>query len=151
MPGEDFQSWSTTAINNGTADSSMQCPEGMARAAVNDWMRSCMAALAKYRNLTNGSITTGGTANAQTFTSGVGYVSVPTGLIVVLKIGTGLSNTAAVTLNMDSIGAVTVKSQAGLDLAAGMLAAGTYATVLYNGANWILISRGVYVVNVQTF
>ena len=81
MPGEDIQSWSVTAANNGNSDISIIWSEGQTRASVNNSSRSEMAAIAKDRNLKNGSITTGGTANAQTFTSGVGYSSaIPTGL-----------------------------------------------------------------------
>lgn len=153
MPGENIQDWSTTAANNGTADSSINWAEGMARSAVNNSARSMMAAVAKDRNLKNGSITTGGTANAQTFTSGVTYTSVPTGLRATLKIGASLTNTGAVTLNMDGIGAVTIKDKAGADLAGGNLRAGQYAEFLYNGTNWIFLGVpvGDTFVNVRVF
>src|SRR5258708_38675049 len=99
-----------------------------------------MAAQAKGRNLRNGSIVTAGTANAQTFTSGVGYtVTVPTGLLVRLKIGPALTHTASATLNMDGIGAVVILDQRGNALGPGMLVAGSYADFIFNGTNWILI------------
>src|SRR5262245_24121946 len=98
MPGENLMDWSVTAANNGTADSLIAWPEHQARASVNDSARSMMAAHAKSRDLNNGSITTSGAANAQTFTSGIGYTGVvPTGLRVLLKIG--FTNTDAATLN----------------------------------------------------
>src|SRR5260221_7335031 len=123
MPGEDFQSWSVTAASNATADTGINWAEGQTRASVNNSARSMMAAMAKWRNLLNGSITTGGTANAQTFSSGIGYTgAVPTGLYVRLKIGPALTNTSAtVTLNMDGIGAVTVLKQSGAALWIGGL------------------------------
>lgn len=141
MPGENILDWSVTAASNGTADSSINWAEGMARASVNDSARSMMAAHAKDRNLKNGSITTGGTANAQTFTSGLSYTSVPTGLSVRLKIGTSLTNTATATLNVDGIGDVTIKDEAGNALVGGELLAGSYRDFLYNGTNWILLAR----------
>src|SRR5580765_1316814 len=104
MPGEDIQSWSTTAATNATADTGINWAEGQPRASVNNSARSMMAAHAKDRNLRNGSITTGGSANAQTFASGIPYTTAPTGMVVRLKLG--FTNTGAVTLNMDSIGAV---------------------------------------------
>src|SRR5262245_50205272 len=140
MPGENIMDWSTTAANNGTADTSINWAEGMARAAVNDSARSMMAAVAKWRNLLNGSITTGGSADAQTFSSGLSYTSVPTGLLVRLKIGAALNNTGSATLNMDSIGAVTIKDEAGNNLIAGALKAAAYAAFIYNGTNWILLN-----------
>ena len=141
MPGENIQDWSTTAASNATADASIGWAEGQARASVNDSARSMMAAVAKWRNLLNGSISTGGSVNAQTFTSGVSYTGAPpTGLLVRLKIGVALTNTATTTLNMDSIGAVTILDEAGAALVAGALRAGAYATFIYNGTNWILLN-----------
>jgi len=143
MPGENVQDWSVTAVNNGTADSLINWAEGMPRASVNNSARSMMAASAKDRNLKNGSIITTGTANAQAFTSGIGYSSVPTGLVVRLKIS--VTNTGAATLNMDAIGAVTIKDMRGLDLVPGALFAGAYADFVYNGTNWILVNSAAIV------
>ena len=138
MPAEDYQSWSTTAGSNASADTGINWAEGQPRASVNNSARSMMAAHAKDRNLRNGSITTAGTANAQTFTSGVGYTgSVPTGLAVKLKVG--VANTGAMTLNMDGIGAVAVKDMAGRDPSAGAFTLGQYVDLVYNGTNWILL------------
>jgi len=137
MPGENIQDWSITAANNATADTSINWAEGQPRASVNNSARSMMAAFAKDRNLKNGSITTGGTANAQTFTSGIGYTVVPTGLWVKLKVG--VTNTGATTLNMDGIGAVAVKDQSGSDLGAGALTLGRYIDLIYDGTNWKLM------------
>jgi hypothetical protein len=139
MPGENILDWSTTAASNGSADTSINFAEGQTRASLNDSCRSVMAAIAKDRNLKNGSITTGGTVNAQTFSSGLTYISVPSGLRVTLKVGAALTNTAAMTLNMDGIGAVAVKNMLGTDLIAGDWTAGGYVDILYDGTNWILL------------
>jgi len=139
-PGEDVQAWSTTAGNNSNSDPLINWAEGQPRASVNNSARSQLAAHAKDRNLHNGSITTGGTANAQTFTSGVGYTgAVPTGLRVLLK--AGLTNTSATTLTMDSIADVAVKDQLGNDIGPGVFTIGRYVELIYNGTNWILISQ----------
>src|SRR6188768_1987010 len=117
MPGENIHDWSVTAANNSNADSSINWAEGQPRASVNNSARSMMAAHAKDRNLHNGSIVTGGTANAQTFTSGIGYTgAVPTGLRVLLKVG--VTNTGATTLSMDmdGLGAVAIKDLLAADL-----------------------------------
>jgi hypothetical protein len=136
-PGEDIQSWSVTANNNGAADPLINWAEGQARASVNNSSRSEMAAHAKNRNLLNGSIVTTGTANAQAFLSGVTYTTVPTGLIVKLKVGAGLTNTGPTTLNMDGIGAVAVKTADGIDVLGGEFVAGCYVDLAYNGTNWV--------------
>jgi len=142
MPGEDIYSWSTTAANNDDADTSINWREGMARAAVNDSSRSSMAAVAKFRDLLKGTIVTSGTANAQTFASGVGYTVVPTGLRALLKVGPLLTNTGTTTLSMDGIAASPVKNKAGADLIGGEIVAGGYIEVIYDGTNWILAADG---------
>jgi hypothetical protein len=101
-----------------------------------------MAALAKDRNLRNGSITTAGTVNAQTFTSGLLYTVIPSGLRVLLKIGPALTNTGPMTLNMDGIAATSVKDMTGNDLGAGVVKAGGYQEFIYSGTNWVLLGTG---------
>lgn len=137
MPGENIQDWSTTAATNGTADTLINWAEGQPRASVNNSARSMMAAHAKDRNLRNGSIVTAGSANAQTFLSGLSYTAVPTGLRVLLK--NGFSNTAAMTLDLDGIGPVAVNNKVGVALIGGEVVANGYSEYLYNGTNWILL------------
>lgn len=151
MPGEDIQSWSKTAASNGNADTLINWLEGQTRASVNNSARGMMAAIAKDRDLHNGSIVTAGTANAQTFLSGVTYTVIPTGLIVRLKIGPLLTNTGAATLAMDFLAGVAIKDQTGADIAANALVAGAYADFLWNGTNWILLSKIAATVAVQVF
>src|SRR5262245_42814970 len=139
MPGEDYQSWSPTAASNGNIDALINWQEGQTRASVNNSSRSELAAHAKNRNLLNGSIVTTGTVNAQAFLSGVTYTTVPTGLIVKLRVGSGLTNTGSMTLNMDGIGAVLVKLSNGVNLMGGEVPANCYVDLLYNGTNWIYL------------
>jgi len=143
MPGENIQDWSTTAATNGSADSLINWAEGQPRASVNNSARSMMAAHAKDRNLQNGSIVTGGTANAQTFASGLSYTTVPTGLRVLLKIGPALTNTGAVTLNMDGIGGAAVKNETGLAFTGGEFLADSYAELVYDGTSWICLAHAL--------
>lgn len=141
MPGENIHDWSTTAANNGNADSLIIWQEGQPRASVNNSARSMMAAHAKQRNLFNGSIITTGSVNAQNFVSGLGYATVPIGLFARLKIGTLLTNTGPTTLNVDSAGPVAIKNQLGEDIGAGALLEGSYVDVLYDGTNWVLLAN----------
>lgn len=146
MPGENILDWSIIAVNNGTADTLINWAEGQPRASVNNSARSMMAAIAKNRDLLNGSIVTGGSANAQTFTTGMGFTILPVGIRVMLKIGPGLTNTAAVSLNMDGTGNGTIVDEAGVNVAAGALVAGQYVQFLFNGTNWVKLITGT-----QTF
>src|SRR5262245_11654817 len=139
MAGEDIHSWSVTATDNGSSDASITWIEHQARASVNNSARSMMAAHAKERNLLNGSIVTTGTANAQAVLSGRTYTTIPTGLRAKFKVGPGLTNTGATTLNMDGLGDTLVKTTAGADLRGGEFVAGEYVDLLYNGTNWLLL------------
>lgn len=137
-PGENIQSWSKTAANNDLADILINWRENMPRAAVNDSARSLMAAVAKDRDIQNGSITVAGTANALTFVSGIGFTEVPSYLRVLLTLAA--ANTGSATLNMDGIGDVTIKNAFGANLLPGDLKANFLAEFIYNGTNWILLS-----------
>lgn len=138
-PGEDIQSWSTTAIDNGSSDPLINWVEGQTRASVNNSSRSELAAHAKNRNLLNGSIVTTGTINAQAFLSGISYTTIPSGLLVRLKVGSGLTNTASTTLNMDGLGAVLIKTANGDNLLGGEFVGNGYVDLLYNGTNWLFL------------
>lgn len=139
MPGEDVYSWSKTAASNSNADTSINWAEGQARATVNDSARSMMAALAKQFALFTGSIVTAGTINAQTFTSGVGYTTVPINFYARLKVGVGLTNTGAMTLRMDGLTAYNVLTATGVAMGGGEFSANGYVEVVFNGTNWVLL------------
>lgn len=152
MPGENVAAWSTTAASNATADTSINWAEGQPRASVNDSARSLMAAIAKERDLQNGSIVTGGTANAQTFSSGIGYTAVPSHLKVLLV--AGFTNTGTLTVNMDGIGPTFVYDQNNNQItSAGAFVAGSYVELIYDGTHWRLINApatgvtGAFIVN----
>jgi hypothetical protein len=68
--------WSTTAANNATADSTINWAEGMAPSAVNDSARAQMAAEKRFFNdaLSMGH-TTGETSTAYTLTTDSGFDS----------------------------------------------------------------------------
>ena len=137
MPGEDIQSWSKTANNNGNADGLIDWQEHQARKSVNNSARSMMAAHAKNRDLLNGTIVTTGTINAQAFLSGVTYTAMPPSLVVKLKVGAGLTNTGVMTLNMDGLGDVEVKNPDGASLQGGEFKENRYVDLIWNGTNWI--------------
>jgi hypothetical protein len=142
MAGEDFFSWSTTAASNANADSSINWSEGQPRASVNDSARSMMAAQAKQRVLRSGTITTTGSANAQAFSTGVGYTgTLPTGLRALVT--AGFTNTGAMTLTVDGIGPYAVKGLRSNDMLAGQWLVATYQEIIFSGTNWISLGTGL--------
>lgn len=139
VPGENIYSWSTLAASNGTSDALINWAEGQPRASVNNSARSMMAALAKYLGLQGGPpILTGGSVNAYTFASGVGYTAVPYGLRVLLTNNTA-TNTGACTINMDGIGTYPIHDQNGHDLLGGEWAQYTYAEFLFDSISWRIL------------
>jgi hypothetical protein len=100
-PGEDIQSWSVVAGDNGTADPLINWAEGQAR--VGEQFRARYARRATKAKPVNGSIVTTGTPRAQRFYRPDHYHHHSDLLVVKLKIGPGPYRASA-TLNMDGLG-----------------------------------------------
>ncbi len=85
----------------------------------------------------------GGAVNTYTTTLAgvsIGDVSDLTGRLVVLKVGAALTNTGASTLNVNGLGAVSVRAPDGAAVAAGALTAGRFVAVTFDGSNWQLLN-----------
>ena len=132
----DVPVWSETASSNVTA-SPDGWPENMAPSGVNDSARENMAALRRFWSRINGPKTAGGSANAITCNFDVAEAAYYTGARTVVKLAT--TNTGAASLNLNALGAVTIKDIYGNDLVGGELTSGAYAEFLHNGTNQILI------------
>ena len=149
----DFHTWSTTAGSN-TSINGINLAEGWAAADINNALRDMMAQHALVRKLVSGSITTGGTANAQTLASGFSMLSYQQDMP--LSFEAGATNTGATTLNVDSIGAKSVVRGDGAALIPGdIVAGGTYWATYESGADVIVLhnpsnQRSVVGVNAQT-
>jgi hypothetical protein len=133
-----FFKWSQTAATNNTVDSTINWREGQAPSTVNDSARAMMAAAAKFRDDTNGSLDLAGTSTAYTVTTNQGYTSLADGRVVVAQ--ANLSNGAAATLNVDSLGAKPILVGNGNALPAGALVQfGIYKFIYDTGpAGWIV-------------
>ncbi len=77
-------------------------------------------------------------SGTNTVTATLGLASYVTGSVYAVRIAT--TNTGAVTLNLDSLGALAVQTIGGRALAAGELVAGMIARFLYNGTNFRLLN-----------
>lgn len=96
--------------------------------AVNNAARSMMAGIARYIADTNGSITTGGGSNIYTVTSLSGHTALTNGIVIWAK--ASFTNTASATLNLNTIGAKSIR----------VFAAGSEAALAANQ----IISGGTY-------
>lgn len=124
--------WSQTAETNGTADSTCPFPEGMAPSALNDSGRGAMAAVAKYRDDIGGRILTAGTSSAYTISTSQEFDSLTPSLNgAQIGFTPHITNSAPVTLNVDSLGAKPLRSAPSVELLPGMLVAGTLYAATY--------------------
>ena len=142
LGSEDITAWKTVAANNDGSDAAIDWHEHQQRKSVNDSARSMMAALAKQRDMTNGTIITGGTADAQTFTTPVNYGSAatPVGLRVRLKIGISYSGAAALSLKMDAGTPAGVKNLRGNAPTPAEWVANTYVDLVWDSTYWNMVT-----------
>lgn len=84
--------------------------------------------------------TPGGTANAITITMNPAIASYTEGLTVRFKVA--ITNTGAATLNINGVGAVSIKRPGGENLSAGDLTAGMIVEITYDGSNFRLTGDG---------
>ena len=128
-----FYDWSTTASSNGAiSGSSINFAEGQAPSTVNDSARALMADVAKWRDLFGGTKISSGTYTV-TLTSGLSLTAYAQGMLFGFEAGG--TNTGAVTLDVDSIGAKAVVKNSDVALAAGDLKAGGIYLVGYEATN----------------
>jgi microcystin-dependent protein len=147
---ENCFSWSITASSNDVADPAVPWPEGMLPGAVNNAARALMAGVARYIADTNGTITTGGTAGSYSVTSNSGHTALTNGILIAVK--ASATNTAGATLNLNTIGAKSIRTlDTGAEAAvtAGQIVSGgTYQFRYDTAANssaggWILLNPTV--------
>lgn len=143
-----FYKWSQTAATDATADSTINWSEGQSPSSVNDSARAMMAALAKYRDDTSGSLVTGGTSTAYTlttnqcFTSGCGgSLSSMDGKALTFRMNA--TSGATPTLNVDSLGAKALNQSTGVAVATGALISGAVYKAVYVNATSEWIVEGI--------
>jgi hypothetical protein len=133
--------WSETDGSNNHASPNGWTSGVMLPSQVEPTARAMMGAVKRFYNHINGAMTTGGTANAQTLTYGVAPAAYVSGDVYRFLVGGGLTNTGAATLNINSLGAISIKN-GGVALAGGELTAGRYVSVIYDGTNFEVLSVG---------
>ena len=111
----DISTWSTTAASNNTA-SPDGWPESMAAAGVNDSAREMMSALAEWYEDTQCTITSAGTGSAYTVAATQTISAYAAGQLFCFI--AHADSGASATLNVDSVGAKTIKKKHDQDLAA---------------------------------
>lgn len=135
-----FWKWSKSAASNGSSDATINFAEGQPPASLNDAGRAVMAAAAKYRDDTAGRLTTTGTSSAYVLASNQVLTAFTDGFAITFTVHA--SNAGACTLNLDTLGARSLRSLTGTDLPASALIAGCVYQAVYNSATseWILLN-----------
>lgn len=139
--------WSQTASADATADPTINWAEGQAPSSVNDSARAMMAAIAKYRDDAAGAIVTGGTSTAYTVASYQQFDSLAHLDGQVIAFTPHITNTVGspnVTLNVDGLGAKTIRADPANELLQGMLVAGTPYAATYNAVQGLFYLRGFF-------
>lgn len=146
MASKGVNSWSTTASNNILANTGVTMDEGQTAGSVNNSVRQFLADLQAHFVMGAGGnaiVTAGGTADALTYSStSAGYATALTAYAAGQKFRflAASANTGAATLNVDSIGAKTIKKYHDQDLAANDIESGGVYEVVYDGTNMQLVS-----------
>lgn len=139
--------WSPVAANNANSDSAINWAEGQAPSTVNNSAREMMARVAEYLADNGGALVAGGTANVITVTANSAFTAYADGLILALRIAT--DNSAATTLNVNGIGAKSVRKMvgsgevalSGAELQADGIYLFRYSTALNTAAGgWLLLN-----------
>lgn len=117
-------------LNVTDASNTARFPEGMAPSAVNNGARALEGIMARWHKDTNASIAAGGTANAATVAANQGLSAYFDGLEIAFN--ATLANTAAVTLDVDAIGAKKVFKNFNVELVADDIKAGQKVVVIFD-------------------
>ena len=116
-------------------------PTGMQPNQVEPSARAMMGAVKRWFNHIQPTVTSAGSANVQTLTYGVAPAAYVSGDIYRFVVGAALTTTTTTpTLNVNSLGAVTLVSANASALVGGELQAGYDVSVRYDGTNFRIIS-----------
>lgn len=149
--------WSTTAASNANADGDVNYAEGQAPSTLNNSSRQVMGRVAEYLADNGGALAAGGTANVITVTANSAFTAYADGLTLALRITA--DNTGATTLNVNSLGAKSVRKMVAAgevaldagDLQATGIAEFRYSTALNSAAGgWLLLNPAIDVPNLVT-
>lgn len=130
----EVNAWNVTAASNNSAVPD-GWPENMARSGVNNSARENMAVIKRWQADTNGSLTSGGSANAHTIAANRTTTSAYAGESFSFK--AGFTNTGATTVNITPSGGsargVVAIQRNGAALTGGEITAGGMYTIRYDG------------------
>jgi microcystin-dependent protein len=134
--------WSQTASTDATADPTINWAEGQAPSSINDSARAMMAATAKYRDDIAGAIITSGTSTAYAVSTFQVFDTLAHLNGQMIAFTPHATNGAAVTLNVDSLGARPLRTSPAIELLAGTIVQGTPYVATYNNNDGAFYLQG---------
>ncbi len=131
----EVQTWNTADSSNTDL-----FPEGMPFNAVNDGGRAVQGAIARWFGDSNGSVTATGSANAYAITSNRTIASLVNNTMMAWT--ANFTNTGAATLNLNGLGAKSIKRFNGSALASGDIISGQPVVTIYKSASdqWFMMT-----------
>lgn len=132
--------WSTTAASNATADATINFAENQAPSTVNDSARALMARVAAWVDTLGGAATYGGSSNAYTATSPSGHAVTSYATGVLYMLAANHTNSGAASLNVDGLGAKSIKTADGGDVLSGDIVSGGRYLLVYDGTNFQIVN-----------
>lgn len=133
----EYRDFDPTAANNTGSSAAGWFPENMDYDEVNNAAREFQAILARYHADTDGSLDSGGSANAYTLTTSQTLASLARG--DKFRFEANHTNTGAATLNVNAIGAVSIVRQNGSAMVGGEIQSGGVYTVIYDGTSFQIL------------
>ena len=125
-------------LNITDASNTDRFPENQAPSTVNNGARALEGILARHHKDTNASKASTGSANAYVFAADQTLSAYYDGLEI--SFDANFTNTDAVTLNVDSVGADDIKKYLNRDLDPGDIPSGQKVNVIHDGTNWQIMS-----------
>ncbi len=137
--------WSKNAGDNASADNTVNWAEGQAPSSVNDSSRAEMASVACWRDDISGTILTTGTSQAYALSSAQNFdtrAHLDGQMIAFVPHVT--SAAGPVTMTVDAMPNIPLRSSPNAELPAGVLIQGTPYVAVFNAADGALYLRGFY-------
>lgn len=137
--------WSQTAAANASADPGINYQENQAPSSLNDSARGAMAAIAQWRDDISGATVTTGTSAAYALSTFSNFTSAALLANQVVAFTPHVTNAAGpVTVTIDSVPNIPLRSAPNAELQAGVLIAGTPYLATYNNTDGALYLQGFY-------
>jgi microcystin-dependent protein len=137
--------WSDTAAPNGNSDPNINFLENQAPSSLNDSARALMAAVAQYRDDNAGSLVTTGTSTAYILaTNSVFDTAAHLNGQMVMFVPHVTNGAGPVTMTLDSIANIPLRSAPNTELPSGVLIAGTPYGITFNQTDNALYLHGFY-------